>query len=168
MAADGTISDRPSEVLAADLREEGDGRDLALAKVVAALIGVPSDEVFRRAERERKRQARIRNAVAALFLMVLGAGGYFGWQSRQQQAVLLNTAAECASRLPANQAAASPLNALEACVRALDSYVKGGRHRQNQASSEGLSRHRRHGGLRRPQEGAGVLCQGRQARSRQR
>ncbi len=122
---DGIVTDRPSEVLAADLREEGDGRDLALAKVVASLIGVPSDEVFRRAERERKRQARIRNAVAALFLMVLGAGGYFGWQSRQQQAVLLNTAAECASRLPANQAAASPLNALEACVRALDSYVKG-------------------------------------------
>ncbi len=51
--------------LAADMREEGDGRELALAKVVASLIGVPSDEVYRRAERERRRWTRIRNGVIA-------------------------------------------------------------------------------------------------------
>jgi eukaryotic-like serine/threonine-protein kinase len=64
--ASGTITDRPSEALAADLRETGDGQELALAKVVASLIGVPSDEVFRRAERERRRLVRNRNAFAAL------------------------------------------------------------------------------------------------------
>ena len=48
---DGQISDRSAPfTIAADVRKEGDGRGLALAKVVAALIGVPSDEVYRRAE----------------------------------------------------------------------------------------------------------------------
>jgi TIR domain-containing protein len=80
--ADGQISDRSAPMtIAADVREEGDGRDLALAKVVAALIGVPSDEVYRRAERERKRQARIRNAVVAVILALVCAGGYFLYRS---------------------------------------------------------------------------------------
>src|SRR3990172_3271451 len=38
--ADGKITDEPVEVLAADAREEGDGKSLALAKVVAGLLGV--------------------------------------------------------------------------------------------------------------------------------
>ncbi len=55
--ADGRVSDRVAPApLAADLREGRDGRDLALAKVVASLIGVASDEAYRRAERERKWQ----------------------------------------------------------------------------------------------------------------
>src|SRR5271165_4010433 len=45
--SEGKITDRPAATtIAADVREEGDGRDLALAKVAAALIGVPSDEVY--------------------------------------------------------------------------------------------------------------------------
>jgi tetratricopeptide (TPR) repeat protein len=40
--------------------------------VVAALIGVPSDEVYRRAERDRRRWTRIRNGViAALAILAL-------------------------------------------------------------------------------------------------
>ena len=64
--ADGKITDEPSEVQAADAREEGDGEALALAKIVAGLLGVSADEVFRRSERgfrsvkrEGRRQARI-------------------------------------------------------------------------------------------------------------
>ena len=48
---DGKVTDKPIEVLAADTREEGDGQDLALAKMVAGLLGVSSDEVFRHSER---------------------------------------------------------------------------------------------------------------------
>ncbi len=40
-----------SGLLAADLRESGDGRELAVAKVVARLIGLGTDQVFRRAQR---------------------------------------------------------------------------------------------------------------------
>ena len=77
--ASGTVTDRPSEVLAANLREEGDGRELALAKVVAALIGVSPDEVYRRAERERKRQARFRNGAGRT------AGAYDCFRIRSQR-----------------------------------------------------------------------------------
>src|SRR5262249_42982355 len=50
----GEITTEPDEPLGADIRNEGDGRDLALAKVVAGLLGVSSDDIFRRAERERR------------------------------------------------------------------------------------------------------------------
>jgi hypothetical protein len=53
---DGAITGAPADVLAADLREKGDGFELALAKVVARLIGLAPDDVYRRADRERRRQ----------------------------------------------------------------------------------------------------------------
>ncbi len=57
---------RAVELLAADAREEGDGKNLALAKVVAGLLGVSSDDIFRRAERERRRKGRVRNGIIAV------------------------------------------------------------------------------------------------------
>jgi tetratricopeptide (TPR) repeat protein len=125
--AAGQVSDRPAEMpLAADVREEGDGRDLALAKMVAALIGVPSDEVYRRAERERKRQARIRNAVAAVIVLLASASAAFVYLSRQRGAALIDTAAACGRYLPKDQAdAAGPLNALDQCVKTLEAMQKG-------------------------------------------
>ena len=64
--------------MAADAREEGDGKDLAIAKVIAGLLGLSSDEVFRRAERERRaamhRKRRVQAIVAGLALL-LAAGG---------------------------------------------------------------------------------------------
>ena len=55
---DGTVSDRSAGVLAADLRDHADGRELALAKLVARLLGLGTDEVFRRAHREQRRRQR--------------------------------------------------------------------------------------------------------------
>ena len=55
---DGNITNEPVALLAADAREEGDGKNLALAKVVAGLLGVSSDDIFRRSERERRRKQR--------------------------------------------------------------------------------------------------------------
>ena len=63
--AKGRVGKKRVELLAADAREQSDGKTLALAKVMAALVGVSSDEVFRRAERERRRKARVRNGVVA-------------------------------------------------------------------------------------------------------
>jgi hypothetical protein len=60
----GEITDASEpDILAADAREEGDGKSLALAKVVARLVGLSTDEVFRRAERDRRRQRQVRNGV---------------------------------------------------------------------------------------------------------
>jgi len=95
------ITEEPAELLAADAREEGDGRDLALSKVVAGLLDVPSDEVFRRAERERRRRSRRRNGViAGLVVLTIAASSsaVYAWQQlKANQAFLtatLKTAAE--------------------------------------------------------------------------
>ena len=72
--ADGAVTQRPVTVLAPDLREAGDGRALGLAKVVAGLVGVGTDEIFRRAERARRVRARARNAIiAALALLAVAS-----------------------------------------------------------------------------------------------
>lgn len=90
---DGTITDRPVDVLAADLRQEGDGFELAIAKVVARLIGLAPDEVYRRAERERQRQRRMRAAVGVVMVLLAVAGGTFYWQSQQQKQTLADISA---------------------------------------------------------------------------
>jgi tetratricopeptide (TPR) repeat protein len=93
VAPDGAVTDRPVDVLAADLREKGDGFELALAKVVARLIGLAPDDVYRRAERERRKQGRLRTAIAAVIVVLAIAGGGFYWQSRQQQQTLAEISA---------------------------------------------------------------------------
>ena len=79
--ADGRVTERPFELLAADAGEEADAKDLALAKIVAGLLGLPSDEVFRRAERERRaaarRRRRVQAAIGALSLLLVAAA--IGW-----------------------------------------------------------------------------------------
>jgi formylglycine-generating enzyme required for sulfatase activity len=77
----GRVTKRKAELLAADAREDGDGKNLALAKVVAGMIGLSSDEIFRRAERERRAAARRRRRVQALIgaLGVLLIVGLVGW-----------------------------------------------------------------------------------------
>ena len=81
--ADGQITTAPLEVLAADAREKGDGRNLALAKGVAGLLGVSSDDVFRRAERARRRRLRLLGAATASVLAVVSLLG--GWAEVQRE-----------------------------------------------------------------------------------
>ena len=78
---DGAITNTPVEILAADLREDGDGIELALAKVVARLIGLAPDDIYRRAERERRSQMRQARRVQALIYMLLLSviAGLLGW-----------------------------------------------------------------------------------------
>jgi formylglycine-generating enzyme required for sulfatase activity len=81
VAADGTITNNPVDLLAADLREEGDGIELATAKVVARLIGIAPDDVYRRAERELRRRARRMRWVQGLIYTLMAAVilGLIGW-----------------------------------------------------------------------------------------
>ena len=63
----GRITKKRVEVLAADAREEGDGKNLALAKVIAGLLGLSSDDVFRRAAARRRRRLQSLFAMLALY-----------------------------------------------------------------------------------------------------
>lgn len=102
LAPDGTVTDRPFHMLAADAQDDGDGRDLAMAKIVAQLIGLSTDEVFRRAERERRRKARIRNIVTAalgVLTVVAIAGAVLTWLELQRNNSFLTTMVEETNRL---------------------------------------------------------------------
>lgn len=89
VGADGQVSTTPEpEILAADLREEADGFDLATAKVIARMLGLATDDVYRRAERERQRKARVRYSVAAVIAALCVVGGFLFWQSQERGATI--------------------------------------------------------------------------------
>jgi tetratricopeptide (TPR) repeat protein len=91
--ADGQITDEPVELLAADAREEGDGKSLALAKVVAGQLGVSSDDIFRRAQRERRR--RQQRWIAGLSVVALMLAGLAVWaEINRREAVAQRQEAE--------------------------------------------------------------------------
>ena len=100
--AKGRIGKKPLELLAADAREEGDGKPLALAKVIAGLLDVTSDEVFRRAERERRRKARVRNGVigvlAFLSVAAIGSAAY-AWQELKTNEQFLKATLKTATEI---------------------------------------------------------------------
>jgi MTH538 TIR-like domain (DUF1863) len=92
---DGSVTTMPADLLAADAREEGDGFDVAVAKVLAGLIGLSTDDIYRRAERARRRHARVRNSViVGLVLLAVAAMGstVYGWhQLKTNKAFLAET-----------------------------------------------------------------------------
>jgi len=100
--AGGQITDEPVEMLAADAREEGDGKQLALAKVVAGLLGVSSDDIFRRAERERRRKGRVRNGVVGVLalLVVLASGSaVYAWHQLKTNEAFLTATLKTATEI---------------------------------------------------------------------
>lgn len=71
----GTPEAASFEPLAADARRIGDGRTRALAKIAAAMIGVPYDALVRRElRRKRRRRLALSAAAAAIVLALAGLG----------------------------------------------------------------------------------------------
>lgn len=86
---DGTLSDREVTVLGPDLRDEADGKQLGLAKVVAGLLGLSdADDIYRRAERHRIKQQRIQRGLGAAAVVFVTVGGYFGWAYLKHELIL--------------------------------------------------------------------------------
>jgi hypothetical protein len=73
----GELSDEPAEPIAADAREEKDGKQNALLKLIAGIIGVSYDELRQR-ERQRQLRRRIRLAASVAAAMVGLAAVYLG------------------------------------------------------------------------------------------
>ncbi len=131
LAPDGSVTGTAEDVLAADWREDGDGPALALAKVIARLLRVPPDEVFRRAERARRRQARLWAAVvAAIVVLVLGGGGasWIAMRTGQSLAVaqqeITDAKALAAQLLSANPARAAEPGQLDSLAKAITAIAQ--------------------------------------------
>ena len=102
LGADGTITDQPVTVLGPDLRDSGDGKSLGLAKVIAGLLGVGTDEVFRRAERARKRRNRFWGALAGVFLalaLAASASALYAWHQLKTNEAFLNATLKRATEI---------------------------------------------------------------------
>ena len=82
VGADGELSTRPAEIVAADARSQGDGREFALMRLIAGLLGVGFDELRQR-ELARQRQ---RWAVTALAVAVVVGLSAMVWHARDAAA----------------------------------------------------------------------------------
>src|SRR5262249_513260 len=87
LAPDGAITDRPADLLAADMRESGDGRDLALAKVVARMLGVPTDDIRKRQVIAQGWRLKVMAAVVTVFGVLSLVAGFLVWEHQRQVAV---------------------------------------------------------------------------------
>ena len=69
LGVNGQLSDDREELIAADARPQGDGKENVKLKVVAGLLGIGLDEIVRRAERGKRQ--RLRNWIGALAVLAL-------------------------------------------------------------------------------------------------
>jgi WD40 repeat protein len=83
---DGGLTRERAEPIAADARPGKDGRDNALLKLLAGLLGVGFDELRQR-ERARRRKRRLLWSVGAALLVALGVGGWQWQESRRALAL---------------------------------------------------------------------------------
>jgi tetratricopeptide (TPR) repeat protein len=80
LGCEGQITDDQEEPIAADAREQGDGKEIAKQKVIAGILGLGLDEIVCRSVRAQKRQSRLRiSIVLILFGLLIASVGGFSW-----------------------------------------------------------------------------------------
>jgi tetratricopeptide (TPR) repeat protein len=104
---------------------EGDGLELAIAKVVGRLIGLAPQEVYHRAERTRRRRGRIRTATAAALAVVATASGVFFGQSHQQKVAWAEVAALVDRYITVSPTQTAVPGARESLTEAITGIMKG-------------------------------------------
>ena len=82
IAANGTITDVLAEPLAADLRPAGDGKRLALLKLVATMLDVQLSQLV---QREAQRRLRVVTAASGLALVITVAMSILAYTAVQQR-----------------------------------------------------------------------------------
>ncbi len=80
--ADGALSSKPAEPVAADLRANKDGKALARLKLLSGMLGLPLDTLR---QREAARQHRRQFAITALALLVMLVTSYLAVQAVRAQ-----------------------------------------------------------------------------------
>ena len=97
VATDGSLTDQIDEPIAADAREDGDGRELAILKLIAGLIGIDLDEIRKREAielRRRQRRSAVIAGVMALLAVVAAGAAFVAWQQRNAAVEARNEAVE--------------------------------------------------------------------------
>lgn len=83
---DGTLSiesEDPVAPLVIDARPEGDGKDTAILRLKAALLGVDSAALIVPTEKAGKRRSWLRRSIVAVLVLLAIAGGAVGWMRYQ-------------------------------------------------------------------------------------
>jgi hypothetical protein len=114
VTSDGVVTDEAEEPIAADLRPQGDGEELARLKLIAGLLGVDVDELRKREDIERRRRQRRLAAVAVsmtvLAIVALGLAGYSWFLNARLKTALANeTTAKQEAQMRYEQALTSTL-----------------------------------------------------------
>jgi eukaryotic-like serine/threonine-protein kinase len=84
VSTDGTVTDTPAEIIAADARKEADGRDIAFQKVVAGLLGTGLDEIRKRAARAQHRRVAVLSAVSVVMCALAVGAAIAAWIARER------------------------------------------------------------------------------------
>jgi tetratricopeptide (TPR) repeat protein len=100
--ANGQITDEREDPVAADVRAQGDGKEIAKHKVVAGLLGLGLDEILRRGERARRRRNQFWAALTGLFLVLAVAasgGALYAWQQLKTNEAFLDATLKRATQI---------------------------------------------------------------------
>ena len=114
----------PADAVPRDLYES-DGFELAIAKVIARLIGLGVWDVYQRAETARHRGGRICTAAAAAMVVLATASGVFTWQSRQSRLAVADFAALAERYKLASPTQAAVPGAKESISEAITTIAQG-------------------------------------------
>ncbi len=81
---DGALSSKRAEPLAADIREECDGKKYGLSKIIAGLIGVGLDDLIQREHHRRHIQMTALTGITASIALVMGALTFIAVHARNE------------------------------------------------------------------------------------
>ncbi len=84
MGADGELSDTVVEPLAADARDVGDGKSLALLKILSGMAGLGLDELVQRDLQRARRRVTGITATALTTVLIMGSLTWYAWEARQE------------------------------------------------------------------------------------
>jgi hypothetical protein len=80
----GEASSEPVEPVAADIREEADGRRNALLKLIAAILAVDFDRLRRRDQQRRQRRLAASAVTGLALTLLMGILALLAWQGRNE------------------------------------------------------------------------------------
>lgn len=84
LGKDGSLSRKPAEPIAADVRKSGDGKRRALLKLIAGLMGVGLDQLIEREMQRKQRRVIAVTAASLVGMLAMGALTYQAVTARQE------------------------------------------------------------------------------------